>query len=267
MDGRSRRKMRELRRIFAGPSRYVRSQILLGRASKTTRAKSDEYCHKSFIENVQAAVIGCKGAPLHSPNLRPRPAWERPGPFVFAPYSPRAWREFRSVSKLANTRSLRSATLAAVSARRRHSLGPSQRRECRDKGEEHRLGPQKTSDASDVRCGREERRVRRQCPAPANDLYRRNDREQGDRDEGGYLGPKESVGLVICPSLRGVDRARETDHENRHREDPVPIVDARNTQNVLALCQNPGKEENQEVVRYGEGQIRRREIKHRRYSV
>ena len=110
-------------------------------------------------------------------------------------------------------------------------------------------------------------RRRRQCPAPANDLYRGIDREQGDRDEGGYLGPKESVGLVIGPSLRGVDRARETDHENRHREDPVPIVDARNTQNVLALCQNPGKEENQEVVRYGEGQIRRREIKHRQYSV
>jgi hypothetical protein len=45
-------------------------------------------------------------------------------------------------------------------------------------------------------------RRRRQCPAPANDLYRGIDREQGDRDEGGYLGPKESVGLVIGPSLR-----------------------------------------------------------------
>jgi hypothetical protein len=59
--------------------------------------------------------------------------------------------------------------------------------------------------------------------------------------------------------------------------DPVPIVNARNAQNVLAFhawandadleCQNPGKEEYQEVVRYGEGQIPRREIKHRRYSV
>ena len=82
MGGRSRRKMLELWRVFAGSSRCVRSQILLDRASKTTRTKTGEYCHKSFIENVQVAVIGRKGAPLHSPNLRPRPAWERPGPFV-----------------------------------------------------------------------------------------------------------------------------------------------------------------------------------------
>lgn len=88
MDGRSRHKMRELWRIFAGSSRCVRSQILLGGASKTRQAKSDEYCHKSFVENVQVGVIGCKEAPLHSPNLRPRSAWERPGPFVFASHSP-----------------------------------------------------------------------------------------------------------------------------------------------------------------------------------
>src|SRR5215831_1115111 len=86
MDGRSRYQMRELRRISAGSSRYVRSQILLDGASKT--GKRDEYCRKSFIEDVQVAVIGCKEAPLHSPNLRPRSAWERPGPFVFAPYNP-----------------------------------------------------------------------------------------------------------------------------------------------------------------------------------
>jgi hypothetical protein len=36
----------------------------------------------SAIEDVQVAVTGCKEDPLHSPNLRPRPARERPGPFV-----------------------------------------------------------------------------------------------------------------------------------------------------------------------------------------
>jgi len=39
-DSRSRGKMRELRRFFAGSSRYVRSQILLGGASKTNQAKA-----------------------------------------------------------------------------------------------------------------------------------------------------------------------------------------------------------------------------------
>src|SRR6516165_7388927 len=83
MGGRSRRKMLELWRVFAGSSRCVRSQILLDRASKTTRTKTSEYCHKSFIENVQVAVIGCKEQPLCIPqNLGPRSAWERPGPFV-----------------------------------------------------------------------------------------------------------------------------------------------------------------------------------------
>ncbi len=134
--------------------------------------------------------------------------------------------------------------------------------EGRDEGEERHLGPQITSDASDVRCGREEGGVRFQRPAPANDLYRRNDREQADHGEGRDLGPKESVDLVIGPALGGVDRAREADHKDRHGEDAVPVVNARNAQNVFARhgqandadleSQDTGEEENQEVVHYGE---------------
>jgi hypothetical protein len=189
--------------------------------------------------------------------------------------------------------SLSSSSLRAHSAARRSLLGgaarapPSVREDAiaaghrggegRDEGKDHHFGPQITSDASDVRHGREEGGVVLQCSAPANNLYGRNDREQRDRDESRDLGPKGSVGLVIGPALCGIDRAREPDHENRQRENPVPIVDARNAQNVFAFhvwangadleCQNPGKQEDQEVVRYGEGEICRREIKHRQSSI
>jgi hypothetical protein len=79
-----------------------------------------------------------------------------------------------------------------------------------------------------------------------------------------------SDGNWIETTPGGVDRARETDNEDRGREDAVPVVNSRNAQNIFAPHarandanlegQNPGKQENQEVVHYGEAQIRRREI-------
>src|SRR5262249_46872593 len=85
MDGRSRYQMLELRRVSAGSSRYVRSQILLGGASKT--GKRDEYCRKSFIENVQVAVIGCKG-PFAFPKLKASVSMGAAGAFCFCSIQP-----------------------------------------------------------------------------------------------------------------------------------------------------------------------------------
>jgi hypothetical protein len=68
--------------------------------------------------------------------------------------------------------------------------------EGRDEGKDRHLGQQITFDAGDVRRGREEGGVFLQYLALANDLYRRNHRKQGNRDESRDLGPKGSVGLV-----------------------------------------------------------------------